>query len=73
MTVAEPTEGGVLHRLLRRRRAPGDAGSRPAPSLPDPGKPPGNRGEWDEAALTNVDVTELVKRELGTRTRPWQK
>jgi hypothetical protein len=42
-------------------------------ALPDPAKPPGNRGEWDAAALTNVDITELVKRQIRTTTRPWQK
>lgn len=42
-------------------------------SLPDPSQPPGNRGEWDRAALTNVDITERVKRELRTDTRPWEK
>jgi hypothetical protein len=47
--------------------------SEPTPVLPDPSKPPGNRGPWEQAALTNVDVTELVKREIRTRTRPWEK
>ena len=41
--------------------------------LPDPAKPPGNRGEWDRAALTNVEITELVKRQIRTHTLPWQK
>ena len=71
MTVLdEPAEGGILRRLRRRGRP---AGPEPTPELPDPGKPPGNRGDWDRAALTNVDITELVKREIRTRTRPWQK
>ena len=42
-------------------------------ALPDPAKPPANRGEWDRAALTNVEITELVKRQIRTTTRPWQK
>jgi hypothetical protein len=42
-------------------------------TLPDPAKPPGNRGDWDSAALTNVDVTELVKRQIRSSARPWQK
>jgi hypothetical protein len=41
--------------------------------LPDPAKPPANRGEWEEAALTNVEITELVKRQIRTHTLPWQK
>jgi len=69
MTVADPTEGGLLRRLRRRSRAAATA----TPQLPDPGKPPGNRGDWDRAALTNVDITEVVKQEIRTRTRPWQK
>jgi hypothetical protein len=35
--------------------------------------PPRNRGDWDHAALTNVDITEMVKRQIQTRTKPWQK
>ncbi len=54
-------------RSLLRRTKPA------AGSLPDPSKPPQRRGEWDEAALTNVEITELVKRQIGTTTRPWQK
>jgi len=52
----------------------------PAPSdvppprrLPDPALPPRRRGSWEEAALTNVDITELVKRQIRTVTRPWHK
>ena len=65
-----------LFDLLRRRRA-GDAaddsanGSRPP--LPDPAKVPTARGTWDQAALTNVDITEVVKRQIRTVTRPWMK
>lgn len=43
------------------------------PALPDPAIPPGNRGEWGAAALTNVEITELVKRQLRTNTTPQQK
>ena len=65
-----------LFDLLRRRRdaASGDDsvnGSRPP--LPDPAKVPTARGTWDQAALTNVDITEVVKRQLGTVTPPWKK
>ncbi len=42
-------------------------------ALPDPAQPPTNRGDWDDAALTNVAITELVKRQIRTTTRPWQK
>lgn len=38
--------------------------------LPDPAMPPAKRGTWDEAALTNVAITELVKQEIKTVTRP---
>ena len=41
--------------------------------LPDPALPPANRGEWGSAALTNVDITELVKTQLRTQTRPQNK
>ena len=59
--------------LARLRRRGADAGSGAAEALPDPSKPPRNRGDWDKAALTNVDITEVVKREIRTTTRPWQK
>jgi hypothetical protein len=39
-------------------------------NLPDPAEPPGKRGTWDEAALTNVEITELVKQQIKTVTRP---
>ena len=71
MSVADEREGGLLSRLRRRPQR-----LRPAPAtspLPDPAKPPRNRGDWDSAALTNVDITELVKSEIHTRTLPWQK
>lgn len=41
--------------------------------LPDPAVPPSNRGDWGQAALTNVDITELVKTQLRTQTRPQNK
>jgi len=53
--------------------------TQPAPAsftlfaLPDPAKPTANRGSWESAALTNVDITELVKGQIRTRTRPWEK
>jgi len=60
--------------LLRRRRRASD----PQPvvegrSIPDPGKVPTARGTWEQAALTNVDITEVVKRQIRTVTRPWMK
>jgi hypothetical protein len=66
---------GLLDMLRRRREGLSDDelpsnGSAP---LPDPGKVPTARGTWEQAALTNVDITELVKRELGTVTPPWKK
>jgi hypothetical protein len=61
---------GLLARLRRRSAA---AGAGATESLPDPSKPPRNRGDWDHAALTNVDITELVKSEIRTQTRPWLK
>jgi hypothetical protein len=61
---------GLLDVVRRMRpRATGALGE----PLPDPAKPPANRGDWDSAALTNVEITELVKRQIRTTTRPWQK
>lgn len=58
----------ILGRLRRRRRsaATGEV-------LPDPSVPPGNRGSWDSAALVNTDITELVKRQINTKTKIWQR
>ena len=67
-TADRPT---LLERLRHRRRRA--AAPPPTPRLPDPAKPPGNRGTWEDAALTNVDITELVKGQIRTRTRPWEK
>lgn len=61
---------GLLDVVRRLRSRPRGSGGQ---TLPDPAKPPGNRGEWDRAALTNVDITELVKRQIRTNTTPWQK
>ena len=55
-----------LRDRLRRR-------ARPESGLPDPAEPPQNRGPWEAAALTNVDITELVKAQIKTQTRPWTK
>ena len=57
-----------LRRLRRRQRsaATGEV-------LPDPSIPPGNRGSWDRAALINTDITELVKRQINTKTKIWQR
>ena len=57
-----------LRRLRRRQRsaATGEV-------LPDPSIPPGNRGSWDRAALINTDITELVKRQIKTKTKIWQR
>ncbi|HZS14784.1 MAG TPA: hypothetical protein VFC09_09320 [Candidatus Dormibacteraeota bacterium] len=58
------------------RRAPRDAQGPRDPAgrlLPDPAKVPTARGTWEEAALTNVAVTEVVKRQIRTVTRPWTK
>jgi len=65
------SRGGLLARL--RNRTPGAAVPPPRGGLPDPAKPPRNRGRWEDAALTNVDITELVKRQIRSRTRPWEK
>ena len=61
---------GILD-TLRRRRGGADGAS--ATRLPDPALPPTARGSWEQAALVNVDITELVKRQLGTPTPPWKK
>jgi hypothetical protein len=65
-----------LFDLLRRRRAADaadDSANGSRSPLPDPGKVPTARGTWDQAALTNLDITEEVKRQLGTVTPPWKK
>lgn len=55
-------------------RTPARPSRPPAPrSLPDPARPPDARGTWEEAALVNIDITELVKRQLGSTTPPWKK
>ena len=58
----------LLGRLRRRQRsaATGEV-------LPDPSLPPGNRGSSDRAALINTDITELVKRQINTKTKIWQR
>ncbi|MHB8489874.1 MAG: hypothetical protein ACYDCS_10355 [Candidatus Dormibacteria bacterium] len=58
----------LLGRLRRRQRsaATGEV-------LPDPSLPPSNRGSWDRAALINTDITELVKRQINTKTKIWQR
>ena len=63
-----------LFDLLRRRNAHDSEGeSSNGTPIPDPAKVPTARGTWDQAALTNVDITEVVKRQLGTVTPPWKK
>ncbi|MFN2452015.1 MAG: hypothetical protein ABR541_06660 [Candidatus Dormibacteria bacterium] len=73
---------GVLDRVrvrlaeLRRQDhegAPDRPGRPRVAALPDPSRPPARRGSWEEAALTNVEVTEVVKRQIRTVTRPWNK
>ena len=61
---------GLRDRLKALRE---DGRQRRPAGLPDPSVPPANRGEWGEAALTNVDITEFVKTQLRTQTRPQQK
>jgi hypothetical protein len=66
-----------LFDALRRRRRADPAPLPPAEhnrrKLPDPAGVPTARGTWEEAALINVDITEVVKRQLGTVTPPWKK
>lgn len=66
---------GLLDLLRRRRDAlrGGEPSSNGSAPLPDPGQVPTARGTWEQAALTNVDITELVKQQLGTVTPPWKK
>jgi len=53
-------------RLRQRSAATGEV-------LPDPSVPPRNRGSWDRAALVNTDITELVKRQINTKTKIWER
>jgi hypothetical protein len=66
--VSEDGRKSLMGRLRRRQRsaATGEV-------LPDPALPPGNRGSWDRAALTNTDITELVKRQINTKTKIWER
>jgi len=57
----------------RPRRTPEERAAAGGRVIPDPGKVPTARGTWEEAALTNVDITEVVKRQIRTVTRPWMK
>jgi hypothetical protein len=59
--------------LPRRRRRDETLRDADGRAIPDPAKVPTARGTWDEAALTNVAVTEVVKRQIRTVTRPWMK
>jgi hypothetical protein len=59
--------------LARPRRSAEDVAEQNGRVIPDPGKVPTARGTWEEAALTNVDITEVVKRQIRTVTRPWNK
>ena len=56
-----------------RRRLPVAEATEVGRSIPDPGKVPTARGTWEEAALTNVDITEVVKRQIRSVTPPWKK
>ena len=58
----------LLGRLRRRQRSPATG-----EVLPDPSVPPRNRGSWDRAALVNTDITELVKRQINTKTKIWER
>lgn len=64
---------GLFDRLRRRRPEDAEDGSPNGRPLPDPAEVPTARGTWDQAALTNVGITEAVKRQLGTVTPPWKK
>ena len=59
--------------LPRRRRRDDTLHDADGRAIPDPAKVPTSRGTWEEAALTNVAVTEVVKRQIRTVTRPWTK
>jgi hypothetical protein len=69
----------LLERLRRSARRPSEDETahdemQPVPTrLPDPSKPPQARGSWEQAALTNIAITEKVKRQIGTVTPPWLK
>jgi len=72
---------GVIDRLrvlaqrkhAAREATAAEASGPTAGHMPDPARPPQARGPWEQAALTNVDITEVVKRQIGTVTPPWKK
>jgi hypothetical protein len=66
--VSSEAPKSIFARLRRRQRsaATGEV-------LPDPSVPPGNRGPWGNSALINTDITELVKRQIKTKTKIWQR
>jgi hypothetical protein len=66
--VSSEAPKSFLRRLRRRQRS-----AATGEMLPDPSIPPGNRGSWDRAALINTDITELVKRQINTKTKIWQR
>ena len=46
----------------------------PVPArIPDPSLPSEARGSWEQAALTNVAITEVIKRQLNVDSPPWKK
>ena len=59
--------------VTRDRSSTSPVGPEAERPVPDPSRPPSDRGPWDQAALTNVEITEIVKRRIGTVTRPWNK
>ena len=63
----------LRERFRRRPDEPQGLSEERRRRIPDPAKVPTNRGSWEEAALLNVEVTEVVKREVGARTPPWKK
>lgn len=70
-----PWHGKLFDQEARDTRPdqPGTPPIDPPPGLPDPAQPPSKRGSWEQAALTNVDITEIVKQQIRTDTQPWEK
>jgi hypothetical protein len=64
---------GLLSKLRRALEAPPPGLRRGDPDLPDPSETVKNRGERADASLTDTKITELVKQQIKSGTKNWQR